>query len=48
MFRELGVEPSVQAVAERYQDIVDLMIIDDQDAAHGISLPAAAWRLLGP
>ena len=33
MFREMGTEPSVQAVAARYQDIVDLMIIDEQDAA---------------
>jgi len=31
MFREMGTEPSVQAVATRYQDIVDLMIIDEQD-----------------
>ena len=33
MFREMGTEPSVQAVAARYQDIVDLMIIDEQDLA---------------
>jgi LPPG:FO 2-phospho-L-lactate transferase len=33
IFREMGTEPSVQAVAARYQDIVDLMIIDEQDAA---------------
>lgn len=36
LFREMGTEPSVQAVAARYKDIVDLMIIDEQDA------PAAA------
>lgn len=33
MFREMGTEPSVQAVAARYQDIVDVVIIDEQDAA---------------
>ena len=33
MFREMGTEPSVQAVAARYQDIVNLMIIDEQDLA---------------
>ncbi len=42
MFREMGTEPSVQAVAARYQDIVDLMIIDEQDAP-----AAAAVQALG-
>ena len=42
MFWEMGTEPSVQAVAARYQDIVDLMIIDKQDAS-----AAAAVQALG-
>jgi LPPG:FO 2-phospho-L-lactate transferase len=42
MFREMGTEPSVQAVAARYHDIVDLMIIDEQDAP-----AAAAVQALG-
>jgi LPPG:FO 2-phospho-L-lactate transferase len=46
MFRELGVEPSVQAVAERYQDIVDLMIIDDQDAAATSDLQALGMAVV--
>ena len=40
MFREMGMEPSVQAVAARYQDIVDLMIIDEQDACAAADVQA--------
>ena len=40
MFWEMGTEPSVQAVAARYQDIVDLMIIDKQDASAAATVQA--------
>jgi LPPG:FO 2-phospho-L-lactate transferase len=33
MFRELGFVPSPAAVAERYRDFLDVMIIDKLDAA---------------
>lgn len=33
MFRELGFTPSPAAVAERYRDFLDIMIVDEQDAA---------------
>jgi len=32
MFRELGFTPSPAAVAERYRDILDVMILDERDA----------------
>ncbi len=33
MFRELGTEPSVVAVAERYRDIVSHLVLDRADTA---------------
>lgn len=33
MFAELGEAPSALAVAKRYKDVIDLMVIDEQDSA---------------
>lgn len=44
MFRELGFTPSPAAVAERYQDFLDLMIIDEQDRAAGDAVEALGVR----
>lgn len=46
MFRELGAAPSVQAAAARYRDIVDLMIIDNQDAGAAADLQTLGMQVV--
>jgi LPPG:FO 2-phospho-L-lactate transferase len=44
MFRELGIEPSVQAVAEHYRDLEPMMVIDRADEGQRASLRASGFR----
>lgn len=40
MFRELGITPSPAAVAERYRDFLDVMIVDETDADQAAAVAA--------
>ena len=42
LMRELGVEPSVRAVADHYRGLLDALVIDHADAAHADALGVPA------
>ena len=46
MFRELGFQPSQRAVAERYKDIVDVLVIDNADAGETADVAALGLETL--
>jgi len=45
MFRELGFTPSPAAVADRYRDFLDVMIVDERDAATADDVAALGLKV---